>query len=40
MSYAHPEYLISPAQLAEDPSGWRILDAAVFLTPAPNPTYS
>ena len=35
MSYAHPEYLISPAELAADPNGRRILDAAVIFTPAP-----
>lgn len=35
MSYAHPEYLISPAELAADLDGRRVLDAAVFLSPAP-----
>lgn len=39
MSYTHPEYLISPAELAADLSGRRILDAAVFLTPAPKGGY-
>ena len=39
MSYAHPEYLISPAELAADLDGRRILDATVFLSPAPQGGY-
>ena len=39
MSHAHPEYLISPAELAADLAGRRILDAAVFLAPAPKGGY-
>ena len=39
MSYAHPEYLISPTELAADPDARRILDATVFLTPAPTAGY-
>ena len=39
MSYVHPEYLISPAELAEDLDGRRILDATVFLSPAPKGGY-
>lgn len=39
MPYAHPEYLISAAELAADPSSRRILDATVFLTPAPTTGY-
>ena len=37
MSHAHPEYLISPAELADDLDNpaRRIFDATVFLTPAP-----
>ena len=36
MSYAHPEYLISPTDLAADLEARRILDATVFLTPRPD----
>ena len=41
MSYVHPEYLISVQELAGDidNSGRRILDATVFLTPAPTAGY-
>ena len=39
MPYAHPEYLISTTELAADPSSRRILDATVFLTPAPTTGY-
>ena len=39
MSYAHPEYLISPAELAADLDGRRVLDATVFLSPAPKGGY-
>ena len=39
MSYAHPKYLISAPELAADLSGRRILDATVFLTPAPRAGY-
>ena len=39
MPYAHPEYLISTEELAADPSSRRILDATVFLTPAPTTGY-
>ena len=39
MSYAHPEYLISPAELAADLDGKRVLDATVFLSPAPKGGY-
>ena len=36
MPYAHPEYLISPEELAADPdnSNRRVFDATVYLTPA------
>ena len=33
MSYAHPEYLISPAELASDLDGRRILDVTVHFAP-------
>ena len=39
MPYAHPEYLISPAELAADLDGKRVLDATVFLSPAPKGGY-
>ncbi|MCY4563551.1 MAG: sulfurtransferase [Gammaproteobacteria bacterium] len=39
MSYAHPEFLISADELAADLNGRRVLDAAVFLSPAPNGGY-
>ena len=39
MSYAHPEYLIFPAELAADLDGKRVLDATVFLSPAPKGGY-
>lgn len=39
MSYAHPEYLISPSELAADLDARRILDATVFLMPAPTAGY-
>lgn len=41
MPYAHPEYLISPAELADDLDNAkrRIFDATVFLTPAPTTGY-
>ena len=39
MSYAHPEYLISADELAADLNGRRVLDAAVFLSPAPGGGY-
>ena len=39
MSYAHPEYLISSAELAADLDGKRVLDATVFLSPAPKGGY-
>ena len=39
MPYAHPEYLISPTELAADPGSRRILDATVFLNPAPTAGY-
>ena len=41
MSYVHPEYLISVQELADgiDDPGRRILDATVFLTPAPTAGY-
>ena len=39
MSYTHPDYLISAAELAEDVDGRRILDATVFLRPAPKGGY-
>ncbi len=41
MAYAHPEYLVTPAELARElgsPS-LRIFDATVFLTPAPDAGY-
>ncbi len=34
MPYAHPEYLISPAELAADLDGKRILDATIVFAPA------
>ncbi len=39
MSYTHPEFLISADELAADLNGRRVLDAAVFLSPAPNGGY-
>ncbi len=39
MSYAHPEHLISPTELAADLDGRRVLDATVFLAPAPKGGY-
>ena len=36
MPYAHPDYLISAAELAEHDGDPVILDATVFLTPAPS----
>ena len=39
MPYAHPEYLISTTELAADTTSRRILDATVFLTPAPTAGY-
>ena len=39
MPYAHPEYLISASELANDLTSRRILDATVFLTPAPTAGY-
>ena len=39
MPYAHPEYLISASELGADPTSRRILDATVFLTPAPTAGY-
>lgn len=39
MPYAHPEYLISTTELAADPASRRVLDATVFLTPAPTTGY-
>ena len=35
MSYAHPEYLISPAELAADLDSRRILDVTVLFEPTP-----
>ena len=40
MSYAHPEYLISPAELAADLDGRRILDVTVFFAPTPDGGFS
>ena len=39
MPNAHPEYLISASELGADPTSRRILDATVFLTPAPTSGY-
>ena len=43
MTYAHPEYLVTPAELARELDAnntkLRIFDAAVFLTPAPDAGY-
>ena len=39
MPYAHPEYLISVEELAADTASRRILDATVFLNPAPTAGY-
>ena len=39
MPYAHPDYLISVDELAADTASRRILDATVFLTPAPTAGY-
>ena len=39
MPYAHPEYLISASELATDLTSRRVLDATVFLTPAPTTGY-
>ena len=36
MAYAHPEYLISPDELAADLDGRRILDATVVFAPTPD----
>ena len=37
MAYEHPEYLVSPQELADDLSNprRRVFDATVFLTPTP-----
>ena len=40
MTYAHPEYLISPAELAEDPGSRRILDVTVLFAPSPEGGFS
>ena len=39
MPYTHPEFLISPAELAADLDIKRVLDATVFLSPAPKGGY-
>lgn len=39
MTHAHPDYLISAEELADDPASRRILDATVSLTPAPTAGY-
>ena len=40
MPYAHPEYLISPGELAGDLEGRRVLDATVIFAPTPDGGFS
>ena len=40
MSYTHPEYLISPAELASDLDGRRILDVTVHFAPTADGAFS